>query len=131
MDLSARQIALARQNVPQARFMHADMAALDLPPETLEAIAAYDWPGNVRELGNAIERGVILCDDGVLTPELLAIDHRAPSAGAPPEGAVPGVSSPPPPVPVPGSLPSAPLPLPPDEVGGGSSRSGMDAPLRQ
>jgi DNA-binding NtrC family response regulator len=62
---------------------------LDLPPETLEAIAAYDWPGNVRELGNAIERGVILCDDGVLTPELLAIDHRAPSAGAPPER-VPG-----------------------------------------
>jgi DNA-binding NtrC family response regulator len=50
---------------------------MDLPAETLDAILSYDWPGNVRELGNAIERAVILCDDGVITAELLAIDHRS------------------------------------------------------
>ena len=39
----------------------------------------YHWPGNVRELGNAIERAVILADDGaVITQSLLAID---PSSG--------------------------------------------------
>ncbi len=52
---------------------------VDLPGETLDAIRSYDWPGNVRELENAIERAVILCDHGLITPDLLAIDHKAPS----------------------------------------------------
>jgi len=51
--------------------------AMELTPETLEAIRAYHWPGNVRELENAMERAVILCDHGHITPELLAIDHKA------------------------------------------------------
>ncbi len=41
----------------------------------LEAIRRYRWPGNVRELANAIERAVILCEDNMITPELLSIDH--------------------------------------------------------
>jgi DNA-binding NtrC family response regulator len=40
-----------------------------LSKEARDALLAYDWPGNVRELENVIERGVILSDDGVLTPE--------------------------------------------------------------
>lgn len=40
VDLSARQIALARQNVPQAHFLQADMSALDLPPESYHAVIA-------------------------------------------------------------------------------------------
>jgi DNA-binding NtrC family response regulator len=32
--------------------------------EALGALQAYRWPGNVRELENAIERAVVLCDDG-------------------------------------------------------------------
>ena len=51
-------------------------APLDLSREALEAIRRYHWPGNVRELSNAIERAVILCEDEVITPDLLAIDHR-------------------------------------------------------
>ena len=38
---------------------------------------AYHWPGNVRELSNAIERSVILADEGaVITQALLAIEPR-------------------------------------------------------
>jgi cyclopropane fatty-acyl-phospholipid synthase-like methyltransferase len=40
VDLSARQIALARQNVPQARFLQADITQLDLPPESYDGIVA-------------------------------------------------------------------------------------------
>jgi DNA-binding NtrC family response regulator len=47
---------------------------VSLAPQALEAIRTYRWPGNVRELENAIERAVILCEDGRITAELLAID---------------------------------------------------------
>jgi len=48
--------------------------------EALLAITQYHWPGNVRELENAIERAVILCDNEIITKELLAIDVEASSA---------------------------------------------------
>ncbi|HKC12417.1 MAG TPA: sigma-54 dependent transcriptional regulator [Vicinamibacteria bacterium] len=35
-------------------------------PETLARIRAYSWPGNVRELKNAIERALILDEEGGL-----------------------------------------------------------------
>jgi DNA-binding NtrC family response regulator len=53
---------------------------LNLSREALDAIRRYHWPGNVRELSNAIERAVILCEGEVITPDLLAIDHRVTSA---------------------------------------------------
>jgi DNA-binding NtrC family response regulator len=33
-------------------------------PEAMDALHAHDWPGNVRELARAIERAVVMCDDG-------------------------------------------------------------------
>jgi two-component system response regulator HydG len=39
-----------------------------------QAMLVYDWPGNVRELENAIERAVILCNEGEIDAELLAIE---------------------------------------------------------
>ncbi len=33
----------------------------------------FNWPGNVRELENTIERAIILCGDGSILPEHLAI----------------------------------------------------------
>ena len=52
-----------------------DKPGLVLGEQAKEAMLEYHWPGNVRELGNAIERAVILADDGaVITHSLLAID---------------------------------------------------------
>src|SRR3954447_14686358 len=33
---------------------------LDLTPEAMDALLAYDWPGNIRELRTAIEHGVVM-----------------------------------------------------------------------
>jgi SAM-dependent methyltransferase len=41
VDLSPRSIALARENVPGARFLQADVAELDLPASSLDAVAAF------------------------------------------------------------------------------------------
>jgi DNA-binding NtrC family response regulator len=43
-------------------------------------LESYSWPGNVRELRNAIERAMILQDDGLLSSDLLPLritEHRA------------------------------------------------------
>jgi transcriptional regulator with GAF, ATPase, and Fis domain len=37
-----------------------------LTPEAREAICAHSWPGNIRELQNAVERALILSEDGTL-----------------------------------------------------------------
>jgi two-component system response regulator HydG len=58
---------------------HMRKERLSFSPEALESMHNYRWPGNVRELENAIERAVILCEGGTISPELLAIDHDIPS----------------------------------------------------
>jgi DNA-binding NtrC family response regulator len=42
-----------------------------LQPDALRILLDHEWPGNVRELENAMERGVVLSTNGVITPELL------------------------------------------------------------
>jgi two-component system response regulator HydG len=42
-----------------------------LSPDAMAALQSYDWPGNVRELENAIERAVVLCERGEITPGAL------------------------------------------------------------
>ncbi len=37
----------------------------------LDVLMEYDWPGNVRELENAIERAVVMCQEGVIKKEHL------------------------------------------------------------
>jgi DNA-binding NtrC family response regulator len=68
----------------------------ELSPEARVALREHDWPGNVRELQNAIERAVILTEDGVITPQLLAIESAAGAResgwfqeGEPPTGSAP------------------------------------------
>lgn len=52
---------------------------LQFSPEVITRIEQYDWPGNVRELENVIERAVILCEGGTLTPDLLSIEPSRPA----------------------------------------------------
>ena len=47
----------------------------ELTPEIIVALKAHDWPGNVRELENAIERLVVLSEDGHLSPDLLQLNR--------------------------------------------------------
>lgn len=38
-----------------------------------QALLAHDWPGNVRELENAVQRGLIMCESGVLEADCLGL----------------------------------------------------------
>jgi cyclopropane fatty-acyl-phospholipid synthase-like methyltransferase len=41
VDISARQLELARQHVPGATFIKSDMTSLDFPPETFDAVVSF------------------------------------------------------------------------------------------
>ncbi|MDQ3863034.1 MAG: class I SAM-dependent methyltransferase [Actinomycetota bacterium] len=41
VELSARMVELARRNVPGARFVRADMASVEFPPETFDGVCAF------------------------------------------------------------------------------------------
>ncbi len=43
------------------------MPVLEIAPETMDLLVAYDWPGNVRQLKNVVERMVVRVRSGVLT----------------------------------------------------------------
>lgn len=47
----------------------------ELSPEIIAALKSHDWPGNVRELENAIERLVVLSEDGRLSPDHLQLNR--------------------------------------------------------
>ncbi len=45
---------------------------VDISPEAMKLIEKYPWPGNVRELRNVIERAVVVCKGGRITPDHLS-----------------------------------------------------------
>jgi transcriptional regulator with PAS, ATPase and Fis domain len=60
-----------------------------LQPSAQALLDQYGWPGNVRELRNAIERAMLLADEGVLGVEDFATLSRSTVSAAfrlPPEG---------------------------------------------
>jgi SAM-dependent methyltransferase len=78
VDISARQIELARAAVPEATFIQADMSAVDLPPASLDAVVAFyslthvpraDLPGLLEGIHRWLRPGGVLvatmgADDG-------------------------------------------------------------------
>ncbi|MHA7880415.1 MAG: sigma-54-dependent transcriptional regulator [Saccharospirillum sp.] len=46
-----------------------------LTRDARKMLLKYDWPGNVRELENAIQRALILCDEGEIGLEELGLDQ--------------------------------------------------------
>jgi len=53
------------------KFMQEHKKNMTLTKETLEVLLNYPWPGNIRELQNTMERIVLICPNGVITPEML------------------------------------------------------------
>jgi DNA-binding NtrC family response regulator len=43
--------------------------AIKLNADVIQKLTGYHWPGNIRELAHTIERAVILCKCGTLTPD--------------------------------------------------------------
>ena len=67
-------VDLARFLLEKAR-VQLNRPPIELSADAIKAITSYDWPGNVRELENALERAVILCENNLITPDLLAIEN--------------------------------------------------------
>jgi DNA-binding NtrC family response regulator len=44
-----------------------------VPEKTMKILEGYDWPGNVRELRNAIERAMILQDEGYIDEQVFPL----------------------------------------------------------
>lgn len=42
-------------------------------PEATELIESYEWPGNIREMENRIKRGVVMCEDKLVSSEDLGL----------------------------------------------------------
>ncbi len=51
-------------------------------PEAREVMLSYPWPGNIRELVNAVERALVVCQEGEIRPEHLPILGRSRGAAA-------------------------------------------------
>ena len=54
----------------------------DLSPDTVDLVRQYRWPGNVRELRNAVERAMLLADEGDLAASSFPTLHRDTTAQA-------------------------------------------------
>jgi DNA-binding NtrC family response regulator len=65
---------------------------LEVTPEALDLLTAYDWPGNVRELENVVERAVVLTSGPRIGEDLIpdhvrrAPEFQVPQFVVPPEG---------------------------------------------
>ena len=71
-----------------------DKPVLEITPEAMNTLIAYDWPGNVRELRTAIEHGVVMTTGSRVALRDLpaAVRQAAPAAGVRVRGYDEGVS---------------------------------------
>ncbi|HEX7524313.1 MAG TPA: sigma 54-interacting transcriptional regulator [Candidatus Deferrimicrobium sp.] len=53
-----------------------------LSPAALDSLISHDWPGNVRELRNAIQRAVVMTENGELTGPDFSFLRQAAKPGA-------------------------------------------------
>ena len=66
-----------------AQFAGSKTDKLEVEPAAMELLVGHPWPGNVRELQNAIERAVVLCDDGHIGPSLFPFLETAAEEAVP------------------------------------------------
>ena len=77
IDIAARHVELARQNVPSAQFIHADMAALDFAPASFDAVAAFY---SIIHLPREEHAGLLRVIAGWMRPGGLLVATRGTSA---------------------------------------------------
>ncbi|MDF0533074.1 nif-specific transcriptional activator NifA [Shewanella sp. A32] len=53
----------------------AQQRQVSLSDNTLRLMMGYTWPGNVRELENTLERASVLCESGIIGPELISFSQ--------------------------------------------------------
>jgi len=76
VDLSAAQLARARQNAPRASFLQADLCELELPSRSIDLVtnfwAGYCYLGTSARIAGLVERAIgWLADGGALYFEIL------------------------------------------------------------
>ncbi len=62
-------IPMLAENFLQTYAKRYQLKCVEIGPEAMKRLVAYDWPGNVRELRNAIERSAVLADGKSLLPD--------------------------------------------------------------
>ena len=62
---------------------------LELAPDAMDALLAYDWPGNIRELRTAIEHGVVMATGKQITLRDLPMAVRQAATAKLPGGVSP------------------------------------------
>ncbi|MEO5374002.1 MAG: sigma-54 dependent transcriptional regulator [Alphaproteobacteria bacterium] len=50
------------------RFRTLHKRKVQVADDAMDAMQAYSWPGNLRELENVLERALLLCDNGIISP---------------------------------------------------------------
>src|ERR671936_398772 len=66
-----------------------DKPLLELAPDAMDALLAYDWPGNIRELRTAIEHGVVMATGARITLRDLPMAVRKAARATLPGGVSP------------------------------------------
>jgi two-component system, NtrC family, response regulator AtoC len=66
-----------------------DKSVVDIEPEAMDALLAYDWPGNIRELRTAIEHGVVMATRPKITLRDLPVAVRQAATAKLPGGVSP------------------------------------------
>ncbi|MBI3804343.1 MAG: sigma-54-dependent Fis family transcriptional regulator [Nitrospirae bacterium] len=66
------------------KFRQEGRRHVQISPEATQKLMEYDYPGNVRELENLLERAVILCDGGIISPDELYLMPKEKSVSAEP-----------------------------------------------
>ena len=69
-------ISLARHFIVQSAKRYG-IRSVTLSAQAIQALRSYHWPGNVRELKHMIERAVLLCGEGELSPDSLSLAAHA------------------------------------------------------
>ncbi len=71
-DRSGDKLLLARHFLKKSAQQN-NAAVTGFTTEATEMIESYDWPGNIREMENRIKRGVVMCDDKLISSEDLGL----------------------------------------------------------